>query len=81
MNEQTPTKSDLRSYAVRSTTDPTDHSHPQLGMCPSLLAACLRSLPAACGTWWDAAEVLVVDNASTDEQRLIWCNASSRART
>lgn len=31
-----------------------------------LLATCLRSLPAACGTWWDVAEVLVVDNASTD---------------
>lgn len=31
-----------------------------------LLAACLRSLPGACGTWWEVAEVLVVDNASTD---------------
>ncbi len=31
-----------------------------------LLAACLRSLPTATGDWWDRAEVLVVDNASTD---------------
>ncbi|MEP6775808.1 MAG: glycosyltransferase [Chloroflexota bacterium] len=32
-----------------------------------LLAACLRSLPAACGTWWGVADVVVVDNASTDD--------------
>ena len=31
-----------------------------------LLAACLRSLPAACGEWWPRTEVIVVDNASTD---------------
>ena len=31
-----------------------------------LLAACLRSLPAAAGEWWERAEALVVDNASTD---------------
>ncbi|MDQ3930328.1 MAG: glycosyltransferase family 2 protein, partial [Chloroflexota bacterium] len=31
-----------------------------------LLAACLRSLPEAAGEWWERAEVLVVDNASTD---------------
>src|SRR5206468_9958392 len=32
-----------------------------------LLAACLRSLPAACGDWWPRSEVIVVDNASTDD--------------
>ncbi|HST04979.1 MAG TPA: glycosyltransferase [Chloroflexia bacterium] len=32
-----------------------------------LLAGCLRSLPAACGAWWDVSEVVVVDNASTDD--------------
>jgi GT2 family glycosyltransferase len=32
-----------------------------------LLVACLRSLPGAVGTWWDYTEVLVVDNASTDD--------------
>ena len=34
-----------------------------------LLAGCLRSLPAACGAWWEASEVevMVVDNASTDD--------------
>jgi GT2 family glycosyltransferase len=32
-----------------------------------LLAACLRSLPAACGDWWPRTEVIVVDNASTDD--------------
>jgi GT2 family glycosyltransferase/glycosyltransferase involved in cell wall biosynthesis len=31
-----------------------------------LLAGCLRSLPGAAGEWWGRAEVLVVDNASTD---------------
>ncbi|HEY0068398.1 MAG TPA: glycosyltransferase family 2 protein, partial [Chloroflexia bacterium] len=31
-----------------------------------LLAACLRSLPDSAGEWWGRAEVLVVDNASTD---------------
>lgn len=31
-----------------------------------LLAGCLRSLPRAAAQWWDRAEVLVVDNASTD---------------
>ncbi|HVG00064.1 MAG TPA: glycosyltransferase [Chloroflexia bacterium] len=31
-----------------------------------LLAGCLRSLPQAAAQWWDRAEVLVVDNASTD---------------
>jgi N-acetylglucosaminyl-diphospho-decaprenol L-rhamnosyltransferase len=32
-----------------------------------LLAACLRSLPDACGAWWPRTEVIVVDNASTDD--------------
>jgi len=32
-----------------------------------LLAACLRSLPSAAGDWWQRVEVLVVDNASTDD--------------
>jgi N-acetylglucosaminyl-diphospho-decaprenol L-rhamnosyltransferase len=31
-----------------------------------MLAACLRSLPGAAGEWWARAEVVVVDNASTD---------------
>lgn len=31
-----------------------------------LLAACLDSLPEACGAWWPQAEVIVVDNASSD---------------
>jgi GT2 family glycosyltransferase/glycosyltransferase involved in cell wall biosynthesis len=32
-----------------------------------LLAACLRSLPSAAGDWWSRSEVIVVDNASTDD--------------
>lgn len=32
-----------------------------------LLEACLRTLPAAAGEWWSRAEVIVVDNASTDD--------------
>ncbi|MEO8287360.1 MAG: glycosyltransferase [Chloroflexota bacterium] len=31
-----------------------------------LLDACLRSLPAAAANWWPRTEVIVVDNASTD---------------
>ncbi len=31
-----------------------------------LLADCLRSLPQAAGRWWPRTEVIVVDNASTD---------------
>ncbi len=31
-----------------------------------MLAECLRSLPGAAGAWWARAEVVVVDNASTD---------------
>jgi GT2 family glycosyltransferase/glycosyltransferase involved in cell wall biosynthesis len=31
-----------------------------------MLAGCLRSLPGAAGEWWARAEVVVVDNASTD---------------
>jgi N-acetylglucosaminyl-diphospho-decaprenol L-rhamnosyltransferase len=31
-----------------------------------LLADCLRSLPGACAGWWPRTEVIVVDNASTD---------------
>src|SRR4051794_30497922 len=31
-----------------------------------LLAACLDSLPEASGRWWPLTEVIVVDNASTD---------------
>lgn len=32
-----------------------------------LLVGCLRSLPEACGDWWARTEVIVVDNASTDD--------------
>src|SRR5205085_12353702 len=32
-----------------------------------LLAACLASLPEAAGDWWPRTEVVVVDNASTDD--------------
>src|SRR6476620_9987027 len=32
----------------------------------ALLARCLESLPEAAGAWWERAEVLVVENASTD---------------
>ena len=32
-----------------------------------LLVECLRSLPDACGAWWPRTEVIVVDNASTDD--------------
>lgn len=66
MNDRTPTKPDLRSttYALQ----PIQLTVVILNWNVSdLLAACLRSLPAACGTWWDVAEVLVVDNASTDD--------------
>jgi hypothetical protein len=31
-----------------------------------LLAGCLRALPEATGAWWGRAEVIVVDNASSD---------------
>ena len=32
-----------------------------------LLTGCLSSLREATGDWWERAEVLVVDNASTDD--------------